>query len=360
MASGKVLLSDANTVALWLFNETTHIDAVDEITTSPGFGINLIESGAAPPFITGPLIIPGGSKGRFFRGSTNGHLKGTTQPTGLELVLQGACSYETIITQRPEYGSAAAICRYVPLSGDPAEAFNEQISMQLSGTRKIKIDWETGASTPVTYTTTAEMWTAEGSADAHYLAVTKTAGGVWKFYVDAVLIETSGTLTNPTGGTSGSQRWSLGEADGYGAGTWLGHMDEFRISNKERTQAEITASDDRWDVLRGGGTVVDSTAPVIQNMVPTAGGNITPTQTWVFEVYDASPGFRYLEVLVTIGGTECVVHDGTNFIGAYTDSTRTGAGTSGSPYIYTIRRTGGWTGSPTFRVEAIDQNGNKT
>lgn len=359
----KVFTIDADTVSQWLLNETTHGNKADEITTSPGYNITLAENVANFPEIVGPLIVPGGTKCVRFEGTSPRFLRSTAQPAGLETVLDGPnVSYECILQPARGDGSARGICRYSPTAGGPEEAKNELISLQVTGASKLKIGWEYGAGLGLSYTTTASLWTTEQSADAHYLAVTINSSAVIKIYVDGTLIETSPAQTSlPTGGTDSTMRWTLGEdSDGL---VWLGHMDEFTISKKERTQAEITAAYNRWVDLRNGGTTIDSTAPVISNMVPAAGSSIQPSGTLVFNVHDVTPGMRANFIWIKFNDRtyKMLVHDGsaTGFPYPFDTSTRTGSGTQADPYIYTLRHSGGWpTGGFTISVRPIDQHGN--
>lgn len=114
-------------------------------------------------------------------------------------------------------------------------------------------------------------------------------------------------------------------------------------------------------VLYGGHGFVpnDAVAPVISLVSsPT-----TKNAAYVVNVYDADPGLRTIELWAKIGSDPrgIMLHDGTNFWYPFNvSSTRTGAGTSGSPYVYTVYHAGGWPEGIEINVylRAVDQVGN--
>lgn len=105
----------------------------------------------------------------------------------------------------------------------------------------------------------------------------------------------------------------------------------------------------------GGGS-----EPTITNFVPPAGTSITPTTAIQFDVLDDEADFARIFVEVAFpdstGITE-VVHDGEGFQGLYSAASSRGIITGG--FRYTVRRSGGWPGTPSFRVFAIDHAGNE-
>jgi len=352
---------DGNTVALWLLDETSHplpavLAAAEEVGNYSG-NLGMVEQTQNYPYIaTKSILIPQLGVCRAFEGNSSRYLISGGQASGLETVLQGSCSFEFIWLAKRDGTTEGWFSYYPSPSGGETEAKNYQIAADITDTRKGAIGWEKSAGTDVSYTTTAELWGAEAQYSPHYIAIVKTSSGstsTVKWYVDGALIETSSAIDNPTGGTDSNMRWHLGL--GWNGTTCMGWMDEFRISNSARSQGEITAAYDRWVALYAPANAI---APVIQNVSPSAPGTIGVNGTFSFEVYDVSPGLRTVQVQVTIGGAAYVVHDGSAFAQDFSASTRTGAGTQGSPYVYTVRRAGGWFASPTFKVVAIDQAGN--
>lgn len=116
-------------------------------------------------------------------------------------------------------------------------------------------------------------------------------------------------------------------------------------------------------VASGGGGGGDATAPVITvTSTPTK-----DTDPFVISVYDNLGLFRLYQLTCRdgTGSPRLVVYDPGDggFIHPFNGlSTLTGAGTSGSPYIFTVYRRGRW---PTgieinFFVRAIDTSGNQT
>jgi hypothetical protein len=103
----------------------------------------------------------------------------------------------------------------------------------------------------------------------------------------------------------------------------------------------------------------DTTKPVVSNFSPAAGSTITKATKVSFDVTDNAGVFRRIIVIFSFAGVSVVeiVHDGQTFRGPYTNgSTRTPISTG---YHYTLGRIGGWPGSPTIEVYAIDVSGNE-
>ena len=96
--------------------------------------------------------------------------------------------------------------------------------------------------------------------------------------------------------------------------------------------------------------------PTIGNYVPTPGTPIGANDGVTFDVTGAN-SLRRVIVSVTSADTGIaeVVHDGDSFSGRFVNGSSR-VGISGG-YRYTIKRQGGWTGAPTFRVYATDVTG---
>jgi hypothetical protein len=95
--------------------------------------------------------------------------------------------------------------------------------------------------------------------------------------------------------------------------------------------------------------VPNSISPQITNIVPAPGSILSKNSTITFDVTDDS-GLALVEVQVDQAQRE-VVHDGDDFVIPYLGSSRTIIDLG---YTFTVVRTGGWTGPPTFRVRALD------
>jgi hypothetical protein len=102
----------------------------------------------------------------------------------------------------------------------------------------------------------------------------------------------------------------------------------------------------------------DTTPPVVGAVSPAPGTAISPTQPVTFQVTDDSGVFRRIVVNATYptGVVECV-HDGDGFRGFYSLNSTRVAITQG--FAYSLLRAGGWPGSPTITVFAIDAAGNE-
>jgi len=100
-----------------------------------------------------------------------------------------------------------------------------------------------------------------------------------------------------------------------------------------------------------------SAHPVIGNITPSAGTPISRDQAITFDVTDPVSAFRRIIVEVTNADTGIaeVVHNGDTFLGFY--SGLSGRSLIANGWRYSVRRSGGWTGSPSFRVYAVDITG---
>jgi hypothetical protein len=103
----------------------------------------------------------------------------------------------------------------------------------------------------------------------------------------------------------------------------------------------------------------DTTKPVVSNFSPASGSTITKATKVSFDVTDDAGVFRRIIIVFSFAGVSIVeiVHDGQTFRGPYTNgSVRTPID---SGYHYVLGRIGGWPGSPTIEVYAIDTSGNE-
>lgn len=98
--------------------------------------------------------------------------------------------------------------------------------------------------------------------------------------------------------------------------------------------------------------------PVLGNILPIVGTPIAKDQAVTFDVTDTG-NMRRIIVTVTQSDTGVaeVVHDGDGFRGYY--AVLAGRTAIAGGWHYSVRRSGGWTGAPTFRVYAFDVTGNE-
>jgi hypothetical protein len=104
----------------------------------------------------------------------------------------------------------------------------------------------------------------------------------------------------------------------------------------------------------------DATAPVVAFISPSPGTAITPTTPIVFTVTDNLDELLNVSVDVTFpDGVSEMIFDGDTFSPLYAGvSTRI---VIANGFQFTIRRKrGGWPATPTFNVEAIDADGNRS
>lgn len=101
----------------------------------------------------------------------------------------------------------------------------------------------------------------------------------------------------------------------------------------------------------------DVTAPTITVVSPPVGSTIRPSDPFVVDITDAG-GFAIIALTVEIpaGGAHEVVWLRGDFSAAYADASTITAIVDG--FRFYILRRNGWTASPTFHVEAVDNAGN--
>jgi hypothetical protein len=111
-----------------------------------------------------------------------------------------------------------------------------------------------------------------------------------------------------------------------------------------------------YGVEAWGGGPTDTTPPTLTNVVPSPGTPINPADEVRFDMTDDSGEFATLLVTVDQKGILEVVHDGERFLGYYGELSTRELVSGG--WRYKVRRTGGWTAAPIFRVYAVDAVGN--
>lgn len=102
---------------------------------------------------------------------------------------------------------------------------------------------------------------------------------------------------------------------------------------------------------------VDITAPTITNLDPAPGVGVRARTVISFDIADETSLALVVLIASFSDGTVEVIHDGTNFRGAYLGAANTRTAISGG-YHFTVLRDGGWTRSPTIEYLPIDHGGN--
>lgn len=112
---------------------------------------------------------------------------------------------------------------------------------------------------------------------------------------------------------------------------------------------------DVYDLWPSG---ADTTPPEVEILSPAPYSAILPTTPIRVRVTDAT-GLRRVMLLAEFAGSRIyeVVHDGTQFASLYRHGSVRQSISDG--FQYELRRSGGWPGSPTLRVVAIDTAGNE-
>lgn len=105
--------------------------------------------------------------------------------------------------------------------------------------------------------------------------------------------------------------------------------------------------------------ILDTEAPIISNMSPGAGSELSTNDAIEFDVTDNSGAFARIFVVAYFPetGDQEVIFDGVAFVGKYTGiSSRVPIALG---FRYTVARSGGWLYAPTIRIFPIDAAGNQ-
>jgi len=133
---------------------------------------------------------------------------------------------------------------------------------------------------------------------------------------------------------------------------WTGDVDEVRLSNIPRTDAEILAS-----FMRVYGSSPSGATPTISNLYPADGGAMGKLTTLRFDVTtsDAVP-FLKTFVWASFGDSDAVemIYDGTAFTPFYASSAVTN--TKGGKH-FEVTRVNGWPSKPRLSVSAVTTQG---
>lgn len=233
---------DANTVALWRFNETSHADAsanvtLDETANSYDF---------TAPFATARPIIVGdgtgneGANARYSPGSqaTTMFMQGTPDAT-LRAAMQSDWTFECWVYLKGYQASERVIYAHHGTAGSEAAEDNYQLQVSHTNTGAPRVFWETGAGVNVGINGS----TAIPLNQWVHLAITGSESGgttTVAFYLDDVAAG-SGSGATATGGTGVSQGLAiLANKDGN-SGIW-GAISQLRICDAVKSSAEITAN----------------------------------------------------------------------------------------------------------------------
>jgi len=174
---------------------------------------------------------------------------------------------------------------------------------------------------------------------------------VVEIFVDGRKIVTYSAATVAAGGTSAAQYNHIARfyRDNSGS-SWSGTIDELRISNIARSDAEILESYTRGI---GGGTG----APTLSNLSPADGQRIAPSQAISFDVTCAdAAGLAQTLVWVTYAsGLVELACEGTSFTPPFRGESTTVAISNG--YTYSLKRRGGFPLAPRISISAINYGG---
>jgi hypothetical protein len=109
-------------------------------------------------------------------------------------------------------------------------------------------------------------------------------------------------------------------------------------------------------VSHSWGTAPSAVAPVISNVSPTAGTQVTSTEAIEFDITDDKGTFRRVIIIASFAGHSGkeVVYDG-NFTDQYVDGSTVAAITNG--YHFSLVRSPAWPGAITIVPYAFDTEG---
>lgn len=242
--------NDANTLALWQFDEAPEIEDI----SGNGHHLTSVDKANEQPRIADSLLKTDGGKARLHALIQEGYV--AYYRSQLQNMMLGSWTIEWwgLIPFQQTHG----ICAWG--TGGASEPNNFLIDLRFitSGDDYVlDLLWEEGAGTNVTATGTSAIVTdgsgVDGATSAqeihHYAVVFENVTGTTRdihIYRDATLIETISGVTRPTGGS---------EPDGTLRGLWIGrdrnqarwqgYLDDMRLSDKARSASEIQASFDR-------------------------------------------------------------------------------------------------------------------
>jgi len=226
MARGHVV--DANTVALWRFDETTHQDYSTAADETGNYDATQTTAATKPGITGGPA---GTDRARWFSGAQGMDF---TPDATMSSALVGDWTWEAWIYIDEFTGTDT----WFDIGGSgESEATNFLARIQITASGYLQLFWEHGSGTNATVTQAAgstislRTWT--------YVAITADVNGANRdvsFFVDSGTAQDTGSDTNASGGTS------ISGAIGYdvSAGSDIsGAIGRIRLSNVVRTGTEL-------------------------------------------------------------------------------------------------------------------------
>jgi hypothetical protein len=227
--------TDGSTFAHWIGAE---IPDVYDLTNN-GHHLRVV---GTTPTVYDPLVDAGQSRLLVADVTEFVHV---SDPTFLTM-LKGSWTFEAWVVPR-----ASSFNRGLFAHGDPSvETAADNVTGIDLTTTEIRFLSESGAGVDATFTTSdLYMIQASGSGVKHHIAVRKTSTGTYTvdFFWDGVLVDISGALVEYTGGENGFIRLCNSPGTSGVPHEWAGIIDDVRISNIARTNAEIKESYERGE-----------------------------------------------------------------------------------------------------------------
>lgn len=327
---------DANTLALWRFNEASGAVAADE-------------TGNYPLTVVGPVPVVAGLTGNARRFGTGDSYSWHPLNSTFRTAMLGEWTVEAVVKRRIGNATFNYLCTCSgAFSNTGTAANNVLMGCGLWANGGMGQFWETGAGLDTLNNSQhpivgAEVW--------EHVAYRKRSVGGSNYVVDywchGQLMASTTSIAGANNGTAGVL--TVGRFHmSTNSGPIFADLDELRISNVARSDAEILAS---YESFFGSG-VVDTTPPTVSLVSPVS-GSPTALQPVVVDVTDVVGLGRVLVVARLASGAEEVVHTGTRFALGYTGD-RT-AITNG--YRLSFVRRGGWPSDFVVDVYATDTAG---
>ena len=226
--SDQTHIQDSNTLNYWKFNETPDfVDVVGEhhLTVTTGL-----------PIVVDPLIQDGG-RAKYLDGDAVG--EGYNDQSWLTL-FQGSWTFETWFKLGDQFSANTRLMIYGGVSTTASTA-NHQAGIDINSNGAIRVFWESGSGANRQFLTSGTYITSRSTL--YHLGVRKNEQGgtaTVDVFVNGVLVESSGSLISPDGGTGATSKFYLG---GEAIATqFIGRLDDTRLSNIARSDAEILDS----------------------------------------------------------------------------------------------------------------------
>lgn len=294
----------------------------------------------------GTTIVPGvwNTNARRFNG-TSDRLNLLGVDAALEAALLGAAPFtiEILFTLDPAFAAEGVLFLYGTNSESTSTNDLARIAITSGGAMTERHE-HSGGTDALTTSPTALFHDGE----SYYGGITRS-GGITRMWANAALIEEGSGNTNSTLVQPGVN-FQISIGSNAAPGEWFrGDIEEIVIRNVAKDSA----------YFRGVFGFIDQIAPVISNMVPSAGSSIVRTASIQFDVTDNLGGLRRVPIYVkypSIGLWE-VIYDGVNFSPGFSAGSSRTAIANG--YRFVVARTGGWLASPTLSTTPYDTFGNE-